>query len=77
MTSLPHQFIPILKITMLSNEINKQFLYELCSQYGNISRFKSLPTQPNIIYVAYQTVEQMKFAFQELQQNQLLLISKP
>ena len=76
MTQKPHEHIPILKITVLTDDITEDDIMDMCCQYGTISRIKQLPNQKSY-YVVYSTVEDCKDAFVELQKNELLYITHP
>ena len=76
MTQTPHQHIPILKITVLTDDITEDDIMDLCCQFGTVSRIKQLLNQKSY-YVVYTEVEDCKEAFVELQKNESLYITHP
>ena len=48
MAQQPHEHIPIIKVTVESQEITEDDIIEMCTQYGIISRIKQLPNQNGV-----------------------------
>ena len=70
MAQIPHQHIPIIKVTVLSDDITEEMVFTDCSQYGTVARIKKIEKQ-NSYYVVFENADESKKAFNALKENQV------
>ncbi|KAL7713311.1 Vacuolar protein sorting protein [Entamoeba marina] len=77
MVSEPHQYIPIIKVTLISPDISEDDLLSHCEEFGKIMKSVELQQTQRSYYIAFENVTQAQSAFFGLKKYKDIQTSRP